>query len=633
MTDTMTADQRRSAPFRSIALGPFETTLVTRGDGARVLRSPFDIGSYPRSVTERLWHWADVRPEATFLAKRDASGQWQHLTYGQARRDVLAIAQYLLDRGLTSDRPIVILSENDLDNALLGLAAMHVGIPYAPISPPYSLLSKDFEKLRHAIDLLTPGLVFASDGGRYQAAIEAAVPAGTEVVLTQGQVNRPFTAFSQLTQAVARREVATASAAVQADTIAKFLFTSGSTKAPKAVINTHGMMCSNQKMFAHCFPFLEETPPVLVDWLPWHHTFGGNSNFGLVLFHGGSLFIDEGKPTPQGSAETMRNLREISPTIYFTVPKGLEDLVLAMQGDADLASNFFRRLKLLYPAGAALSASVRQGFDELAVAACGERIPMSMSLGMTETAPFAISAHIPEWQAGVIGLPAPGLQVKLAPAGDKLEVCYRGPSITPGYWRQPELTDEAFDAEGFFRSGDAARFISESDPQKGLRFDGRIAEDFKLVSGTWVNVGEIRAKVIAAGAPYVQDVVVTGHDRSEIGVMVFLQPATCRSLSPALSAYSTLAEIARDDVVRSHFSGVLEALNRESTGSSNRIVAALLLEEPASMEHGECTDKGSINQRNTLRIRSKLVDAIYSPTQDGLVVRPSSDTQSNGAKA
>jgi feruloyl-CoA synthase len=610
MADSKTAGHGASASFRHISLGSYATQLERRADGSVLLRSPVELGSHPRVVTDRLWHWADRTPGATFLAKRGEDDEWRRLTYREARDQVRAVAQALLERGLSAERPVVILSENDIENAVLGLAAMHVGIPFSPISPPHSLLSKDFEKLRHALELLTPGLVFASDGLRYRAAITAAVPADTEVVLTQGEVPRRFTRFPDLVHTVPGADVETAHARVGPDTIAKFLFTSGSTKAPKAVINTHAMMCSNQQMFAQCFPLLEESAPVLVDWLPWHHTFGGNHNFGLTLYHGGTLYIDDGKPTPQGTAETLRNLREIAPTIYYTVPRGLEELVLAMEQDPALCRKFFSELKLLYPAGAALPAPLRAAFNDLAARTCGERIPMSMGLGMTETAPFALSAHIPEWQAGVIGLPVPGVEVKLSPVGDKLEVRYRGPSVTPGYWRQPALTAEAFDEEGYFCSGDAARFIDEADPQLGLRFDGRIAEDFKLISGTWVNVGEIRARVIAAGAPFVQDVVVAGHDRSEIGLLIFLQPATACTLSPAL------ADICRNARVRARIADVMNTLNRDATGSSKRIARVLLLDQPPSLELGECTDKGSINQRATLKVRSDLVERLFADPED-----------------
>lgn len=601
-----------NAPFRQIGFGPYSADIDRREDGAIIIRSADKLRRYPRTATERLMHWAKVKPDATFLAKRDAEGNWARLSYGEAKTRVEAVAQALLNRGFSAERPVAILSDNDLEHAVLGLAAMHVGIPFAPISPPYSLLSKDYGKLRHALELLTPGLVFAADASLYGPAIEAVVPLETEVVYTRGEFGRAFTSFQNLLSTEKTAAVDSAHAAVKPDTVAKFLFTSGSTKAPKAVINTHQMLCSNQQMFAQCFPFLEETPPVLVDWLPWHHTFGGNHNLGLTLFHGGSLYIDDGKPTAQGFKETLRNLREIAPTIYYTVPRGLEELVLALEREPGLCSHFFSRLKLLYPAGAALSATVRSAFDDLATRSCGERIPMSMGLGMTETAPSALSAHVPEWQAGVIGLPVPGVELKLAPSGDKMEVRYRGPNVTPGYWRQPETTADAFDHEGYFCSGDAAKFIEDTDPQRGLRFDGRIAEDFKLASGTWVNVGALRAQVIAAGAPYVQDVVVTGHDRQDVGVMIFLQPATARTLCADLQEPATLSQLAQHPAVRAHFQEVLAQLSRQGTGSSNRIARAVLLEEPASMELGECTDKGSINQRTTLAVRSTVVNDLHA---------------------
>jgi feruloyl-CoA synthase len=417
-----------------------------------------------------------------------------------------------------------------------------------------------------------------------------------------------------------------AHAAVGPDTIAKFLFTSGSTQAPKAVITTHRMLGCNQQMLAQCFPFLEAEPPVLVEWMPWHHTAVGNNNFGLVLFHGGTLYIDDGKPTPDGIAQTVANLREVAPTVYYTVPKGLEMLVRAMRADAALRERFFSRLRLVYPAGAALSAPLHQAFDEMALATCGARIPMSMGLGMTETAPVALSAHLPDWQPGMIGLPAPGVAVKLAPVGDKLEVRYRGPNVTPGCWRQPALTREAFDNEGWFCSGDAARFIDDGAPERGLRFDGRVAEDFKLTSGTWVNVGALRSAVITAGAPCVQDVVITGHDRDRLGMMVFMLPAAV-DLMAAVDADGIVgglaidnATIAADPAVRAWAQRLLDSLAARATGSSQRIACAWLLADGPKAALGEITDKGSINQRACLRHRAALVDALHAAQPEAPVL-------------
>jgi len=595
-----------------IALGPYDAVVERRADGAVLLRSTDPLGAYPTRYTEWLVRWAAERPDACFIAKRDTHGAWRRLRYGEALPKVRALGQALLERGLGPERPLMILSGNDIEHALLALAAMHVGIPSVAMSPAYSLLSPDGERIRHAVQLLTPGLVFASDAAPFARAIEAAVPADVELVFTTGAIDgRRATPLAALLRTKPTEAVDRAHDSVGPDTIAKFLFTSGSTKLPKAVVNTHRMMCCNQVMYTQCYPFLSEEPPVLVDWLPWHHTAGGNADFGLVLCHGGTLYIDDGKPTPDGMAETIRTLREVGPTVYYTVPKGLEALAHEMKRDTALRDRFFSRLRLIFPAGAALPGPLKQTIEELALAACGRRIPMTMGLGMTETAPFAISAHLPDWQAGVIGLPAPGVEVKLAPCGDKLEVRYRGPSITPGYWRQPELAQEAFDDEGFFRSGDAACFIEEAAPARGLRFDGRITEDFKLISGTWVNVGALRGAVINAGAPYIHDAVITGHDRDTLGMLVFLLPAAS-ALSSRLQAGASLADIAGDPEVRAWAQALLDRLAAQATGSSHRIERAILLAEPASMERGEVTDKGSINQRAVLKARAALVERLYA---------------------
>jgi feruloyl-CoA synthase len=607
---TTAAGQRAS--IRPLRLGAYGAVTEGRADGSLLVRSAAALGPYPQRYTEALAHWAVQRPEAKFLAKRDAGGAWQSLSYGEAFRKVLVLGQALLDRGLSAERPLLILSGNDLEFALLALAALHVGIPVAPLSPAYSLLSADASKVRHAIERLTPGLVFAADGGAYGRAIRLAVPVETELVLTRGSVpGRPHVGFDALLETVPTGAVAAAHKAVTGDTIAKFLFTSGSTQLPKAVINTHRMLCCNQQMNTQCYPFLDERPPVMVDWLPWHHTAGGNHDFGLVLSHGGTMYIDEGKPTPDGMAETIRNLREVSPTLYYTVPKGLESLARAMRDDAALRESFFRDLRLIFPAGAALPRPVQDAIDEMAVQTVGQRIPMNSGLGMTETAPIAFSAHLADWQAGSIGLPAPGVEAKLVPSGDKFELRYRGPNVTPGYWRQPELATEAFDEEGYFRSGDAARFVDEAAPEKGLRFDGRIAEDFKLASGTWVNVGALRMTAIAAGAPYVHDVVLTGHDRDELGMLVFLLPSATR-LAEGLTAGTPLPVVASHGEVRAWAQRLLDDLAAKGTGGSNRIVRALLLEEPPSIDAGEITDKGSINQRAVLKRRADQVEALYA---------------------
>jgi len=600
--------------YRKVRLGSARVRAGNDDRGRIFLRSTEALAPYPARLTECLLKWANVCPERTFVAKRNAAGTWRRISYGEALGYARGIGQALLDRGLSAERPLMILSENDLEHALLALAALHVGIPYAPISPAYSLISQDHERLRFISRLLTPGLVFASHGERYAKAVCAAISPDTELVVTQAPLpGRTCTAFEDLAAIAAGAGVDAAHAAIGPDTIAKFLFTSGSTQQPKAVINTHRMLCSNQQMLVQCLPLLADEPPVLVDWLPWNHTFGGNHNFGLVLYNGGTLYIDEGKPMPQLMHQTITNLREIAPTIYFNVPRGFEELVPALGADAELRRNFFSRIKMLFYAAAGLSQPVWDSLHRLAEQTVGERILMITGLGMTETAPFAICANWEAGRSGEIGLPAPEMELKLVPAEDKLELRYRGPNVTPGFWRQEALWRESIDGDGFYRSGDAVRFVQADAPEKGLMFDGRIAEDFKLATGSWVSVGPLRAKVIAAGAPYVQDVVVAGADRDEIGIMICPHLESCRKLAARLPPQAPQAEVVQDAAVRAYFAGMVRRLSADSTGSASRIARALVLIEPLSIDLGEVTDKGSINQRVLLKTRMAEIEQLYAP--------------------
>lgn len=535
------------------------------------------------------------------------------LSYGEAFARVRALGQALLERGLSGERPVAILSENDIEHALLALAAMHVGVPYSPVSPAYSLVSRDYGKLRSIIDLLQPGLVFIADGTTYAKAIAAAVPRETEIVVTGApDPQRPASPFGALLGCIPGTAVDAAHAAVGPDSIAKILFTSGSTGQPKGVINTQRMLCANQQMIAQAVPFYRETPLVLVDWLPWHHTAGGNNDFGVIVYNGGTLYIDEGRPLPGMIETTVRNLREVAPTAYINVPRGYEALLPYLRADAALRTNFFSRLGLLFYAGAALSQPVWEAYQELAEQTCGERVLWMSGLGSTETAPFAVCTNAGALHAGAIGVPAAGVELKLVPVGGKLEARFRGPSITPGYWRAPDLTRTAFDEDGYYRMGDAMRFIDPEDPRKGLEFDGRIAEDFKLSTATWVSVGPLRIKFLAACTPLVQDVVFAGHDRGELTALVFPNTTACRGLCSGLSDAAPTADVVAHPAVRGCFQELLDRFAGEATGSSSRIVRAMLLDTPASIDANEVTDKGSVNQRAVLEHRAPLVEELYS---------------------
>jgi len=601
-----------SAPaYRHARVGGCLTaTLEQRDDGVRVLRSAEPLKEFPQRLTDALEHWAAQAPDRVFVAKREAGGDWRRITYAQMLQRARAVGQALAARGLGVDRPIAILSDNDLEHLTLALGAMWVGIPYAPVSPAYSLLSQDHGKLKHIVQTVTPGLVFAS-GPEYARAIDAIAQPGMDVVLTDGVLpNREVTRFDDLLATTPGALADASHAKVGPDTIVKFLFTSGSTKNPKGVVNTHRMLCANLQMIRQTFAFLEDEPPVLVDWLPWNHTFGGNHNVGITLYNGGTLYIDEGKPTAAGIHETLRNLREISPTIYFNVPKGFEEIASAMDHDDVLRESLFKRVKAFMFSGAGLSQAVWDKLDAHAERTIGERVRILTGLGMTETAPSCTFAVGTDVRSGHIGLPCPGVEVKLVPMGDKTEIRFRGPNVMPHYWRAPEQTAEAFDEEGFYCTGDAVKFIDPQHPLRGLMFDGRIAEDFKLSTGTFVSVGPLRARIILDGAPCVQDVVVAGLNRDDVGILVFPRVDECRKLA-GLGAQMASAEVLKHPKVVDFFQQLVDRQWHAGTGSANRVARAMVLAEPPSIDRGEITDKGSINQRAVLSHRAALVEHLY----------------------
>jgi feruloyl-CoA synthase len=566
-------------------LAPAKVEVEKRRDGSMLLRSPQKLAPYARCVTEWLVQWSDAAPERTFLAERNRDS-WKKLSYREAYGAVRRIAQALLERGLNAQKPVAILSDNSIDHALLALGAMHVGIPAAPISPAYSLMSKDFGKLKTIFDLLKPGLVYAADPQKFGPALEAvgAQPVSVPELLETNPGSTQERDFSKVTP----------------NTIAKILFTSGSTGTPKGVINTHAMLCANQQMLAQAWPFVEDRPPVIVDWLPWNHTFGGNHNFNLVLRNGGTLYIDGGKPVPILVENTVRNLKEIASTMYFNVPRGYDLLLPYLEQDAALRRNFFKDLDVLFYAAASLPQNLWDRLKNLAKKENNTRLAMLSAWGSTETSPLATSVHFPMERPGVIGLPVAGCELKLVPAAGKLEVRVRGPHVMPGYYGRPDLTQAAFDEEGFYRIGDAVKLARPDDPSAGVVFDGRVAEDFKLSTGTWVSAGAVRVRLIAAADPLIQDAVITGHDRDQVGALVFLSPAT-KDMSLA--------------AVRSRLGGILEKLAREG-GSSTYPARLLVMNEAPSIDANEITDKGYVNQRAVLERRAALVEKLYSNDPD-----------------
>ncbi len=602
-----------AAPFRPVRLGPRDYLIERKPDGTIYIRSPHKLGPYVTKITERLEHWAEKAPDRVFLAQRDERGNWRKITYGETLKATRAIGEALLKRNVSAERPIVILSGNDIEHALLGLAAMYVGVPYVPISPAYSLISDDFGKLKHVFNLLTPGLVFAADGKIFERAITSVVPADMDVIVTRNPpAGRKTTLIADLLATKPTQAVDAAYAKVGPDTIAKILFTSGSTGMPKGVINSQRMWCSNQAMIQTQLVFFLDEPPVILDWSPWHHTASGNHNFGFVLYNGGTYYIDEGKPAPGAIETTVKNLHEIATNWYFTVPKGYEALLPYFRADAELRKIFFSRLKVLWFAGAALSQSVYDEMQELAQAGCGERILFLTGLGATETAPMALARMWQSKDSTNMGLPAPGVELKLVPNAGKLEARVRGPNIMPGYWREPELTAKSFDEEGFYKLGDALKFEDPNDPGAGLLFDGRVAEDFKLATGTWVSVGPLRARFLAHFEPYVRDVVIAGGDRDEIAALIFPALDAVRQFAGA-AADAPMDKVLNEPRVMNEFRARLISLAKSATGSSNRICRAILLAELPSLDAGEMTDKGSINQRAVLSRRANLVEELYAP--------------------
>jgi feruloyl-CoA synthase len=611
----------REAPLRSARFGTTEASVERRSDGSIILRRKEALGPYPDKLTERLEQSALLSPERVFLGEMRPDGSWTRLRYGDALAAIRSIGQALLERGLSADRPIVTLAENSIENALLALGAMYVGVTCVAVSPSYSLLAKDFTKLRHIFRQIDPGLIFASNGQRYQNAIEAVAPNGAEIVVVESPfhradshgVGRRVTLFSSLLNTAAQRDADDAHARITPDTIAKLLFTSGSTGMPKGVPMPQRMLCANQQAIVQAFPFLTDEPPVFVDWLPWHHTFGGNNNLGMAIYNGGSYYIDNGKPLPGLIEATVRAIRDVSPTFFMSVPKGVEALLPYLRNDLALRESLFRNMKATLFGGTTMPAHIFNEFESLAIDTVGVRITNVGINGSTEAGPCALMAN---WHVGdqpLIGVPAPGMEAKIVACGNKFEVRLRGPAVMPAYWRDPERTAAAFDEEGFFRIGDAVAPVDSQRWETGLLFNGRVVEDFKLTSGTWVNVGGLRDRLIARFAPYIRDAVIAGHGHGFVAAIMFPDIESCRKLCPALPTDAGLAEITSHPGVRAHFQRLLDTQD-ENVGSAELIERLVLEYDLPTLDNGELTDKNAISQRAVLERRANVVEELFRDT-------------------
>jgi feruloyl-CoA synthase len=591
---------------------PPAVTVERREDGSLILRSPRPLEESPTDLGSLLFHWASTIPEQTFLAERDTHGGWRTLSYAEAAGAASAVAQALIDRGFDQSRRVMVLSGNGIDHALMMLGSLLAGVPFCPVSPAYSLVSSDYGRLEHIVRLIEPALLFVDSFEAFQPALEKLDLAGAELVCSSGLPEGVAgTRFSELLAAVPTGEVRRRAESKSPADVAKILFTSGSTAQPKGVVNTYGMLSSNQQMLRQCWRFLEHSAPVLLDWLPWHHTFGGNHNFNMVLRNGGTLFVDDGRPTAALIERTVANLREVSPNVYFSVPAGYSMLLPYLEKDDELARSFLRELRLVFYAAAALSQDLWDRLARLSIAHLGRRLPLTSGWGSTETAPLATTSHFPVDRADVIGLPVAGVEVKLAPVAGKLELRVRGPNVTPGYFKAPHLTGAAFDDEGFYRTGDAGRLLDPEAPEKGLVFDGRLAENFKLGTGTWVHVGVLRTAVLAACAPVLQDLVICGEDRDQVGILAWPNLSACRDLAGRHGAGDP-AFFARDPAVVEAVLQGIRAHNGTHPGASTRIARVHLMADPPSMDADEITDKGYINQRAVLERRVDLVRGLFA---------------------
>ena len=612
-----------SDAIREVSFAEPAVDVEQLNGGGVILRSPQPIGVYPDSQSAWIIEWAKKTPNTIFLAERSGEdSSWRKITYQEFLTEISSVAQALLDRGLSTERPVAILSDNSIDNALLLYGAMHVGIPVVPISPAYSLMSDDFSKLKYILEMTNPGLVYVADGEKFAKVFKNINFNDAEIVFSSNPLEEiDSTEFEELLAVIPNSEVERNKKRVGPDTIAKILFTSGSTGHPKGVINNQRMLCSNQQAMSQVWTFLEEKPPITLDWLPWNHTFGGNHNLNMILRNGGTMYIDGGKPAPGLIEQTVCNLREVSPTIYFNVPRGYDMLIPYFERDGDLREVFFKDLEVIFYAAAALTQSAWEKLEILSKKTIGKRVFMLAGWGATETAPDCTQVHWPISKAGVIGLPIPSTEIKLVPNEEKLEVRVKGPNVMPGYFKDSVLTKKAFDEDGFYCIGDAAKFEDPLDPIKGIVFDGRVSENFKLSTGTWVSVGNLRTSVVACADNVIQDVVVSGHDRDEIGILIFPNVQGCRSLCSELPPETKIDDLVANKRVRAALENGLKEYNKKHDSSSTRITRARFMIEQPNIDANEITDKGYINQRAVLERRQELVVKLYSSERHNILIK------------
>ena len=601
-----------------LSLAPVQLDCFPHNDGTVRLKSRIELPKFDPSLANLFRKAVERASSKVFLAER--LGQlWHKVTYEEARSKVDSIASALLERGLSADRPILILSGNSIDHGLLTLGCETSAIPVAPISTAYSLQSSDLAKIKHIAELLKPGLIYVSDTGPYLKALKV-FDRSVEIVANRNSANlENVTSFDQLQNTRLSYSLARVTSGISENTIAKFLFTSGSTSLPKAVVSTHGMLTANQEQIALLLPYLSENPLVLCDWLPWNHTFGGSFCFNLNQRFAGTLYIDDGKPSPTLAETTVRNITEIRPTTYFNVPAGYSSILPYLERDKERARKFFSRLQMLFYAGASLPKDIWKRLEELSVETTGTKIVMTTGWGSTETAPLSVMQHFLTNGPGVIGVPCPGVEIKLEPSGNKYEIRVKGPNVTRGYWKRDDQSQHAFDKEGFYNSGDAVRFADETDPSKGLIFDGRLAEDFKLTSGTWVQVGNLRTGVLAASSPVMEDIVICGEGHEHIGILVWLNSAGCAKIA-GIDPMTPLSELSSHPKVIEYILSSLRKWNANQTGQSTKIARAFLLNDSPSIDANEITDKGSINQRAARERRASDLARLFSNSDANVIV-------------